>query len=84
MMADRLVNGYAPGDWLLSLISRATLNVFSIAGLSPVPHTIVENVHVGAYLGAKGHLRYRKRARRIFEALGVSGSGIVGGYDKVA
>lgn len=84
IVADRLVNGYAPGDWLLSLISRATLNVFSIAGLSPVPHTSVENVHVGAYLGAKGHLRYRKRARRIFEALGVSGSGIVGGYDKVA
>lgn len=81
IVADRLVNGYAPGDWLLSLVSRASLNVSSIAGLTPIPHSSIENVHVGAYLGAKGHLKYRTRARRIFEALGVSGSGIAGGHD---
>ena len=82
IVADRLVNGYAPGDWLLSLVSRASLSVSSIAGLTPIPHSGVENVHVGAYLGAKGHLKYRTRARRIFEALGVSGSSIAGGHDK--
>ena len=76
------MNGYAPGDWLLSLVSRASLSVSSIAGLTPIPHSGVENVHVGAYLGAKGHLKYRTRARRIFEALGVSGSSIAGGHDK--
>jgi hypothetical protein len=82
VVADRLVNGYAPGDWLLSLLSRASLSIASIAGLSPIPHPSIENVHVGAYLGAKGHLRYRTRASRIFKALGVSGSGVVGGYDR--
>lgn len=84
IVADRLVNGYAPGDWLLSLVSRASLNVYSIAGLSPIPHSNVENVHVGAYLGAKGHLKYRTRARRIFEALGVSESGITGDCGKAS
>ena len=36
----------------------------------------MENVHVGSFLGKKGHLKYRTRAKRIFEALGVAQSGI--------
>ena len=80
VVADRLVSGYAPGDWLLSLIMRGSMNLaWNIAGLAPVPSPGVENVHVGSFLGAKGHLKYRARARKIFEALGVAGSGIAGG-----
>jgi hypothetical protein len=75
VVADRLVNGYAPADWLLSLTHRTTsATVSAIAGLEPVPHPAVENVHIGAFIGKKGHLQYRKRAHRILEALGVSGS----------
>ena len=33
-------------------------------------------MHVGSFLGKKGHLKYRTRAKRIFEALGVAQSGI--------
>ena len=43
-----------------------------------LPHLrrAVENVHVGSFLGKKGHLKYRTRAKRIYEALGVAQSGI--------
>ena len=43
-----------------------------------LPHLrrAVENVYVGSFLGKKGHLKYRTRAKRIFEALGVAQSGI--------
>ena len=41
-VADRLVNGYAPGDWLLSLCHRTiTVTAAPLAGLSPVPHPCV-------------------------------------------
>jgi hypothetical protein len=70
VVAHRLVNGYAPADWLLTLVHRTTqLTLGTLAGLSPVPHPGIENVNVGGVLGAKQHIRYCKRTNQIIKQM---------------
>lgn len=64
VVAGRLVNGYASDDYVLAVLTRATVGSWTVAGLGPVGVQGVEDVHCKE---VKGHTMWRGMVGKYLE-----------------
>ncbi|KAF5358195.1 hypothetical protein D9756_001400 [Leucocoprinus leucothites] len=64
VVAGRLVNGYASNDYVLAILTRATVVSWTVAGLGPVEVQGVEDVHCNE---VTGHTMWRGMVGKYLE-----------------
>ncbi|XP_043854129.1 transmembrane and coiled-coil domain-containing protein 4 [Dromiciops gliroides] len=71
VVAGRIINGYARGDWLLSFVYRTSSVQLKVAGLQPVTLDDRKMVNIDLSSVVSGHLDYMKKMDTILKAVGI-------------